>query len=227
MSGILLVNKPAGPTSHDIVDAIRKITGVRKVGHAGTLDPFAEGLLIILVGREVTKRQSEFLKKDKEYIATLRLGKETDSYDKTGKTTNTHDGTLPDQDRIKDVLKNFQGEILQRPPLYSAKKIKGKKAYQLARQGKKVVLKSAKITIQEIKIVRYRPPDLTLKIKCSAGTYVRALARDIGRALGCGAYLEKLVRTRSGQFFLKDAFDLSKLTSDNWQKAILSLTNNN
>jgi len=223
ISGFLLINKPAGPTSHDVVDKIRKITGIRKIGHAGTLDPFAEGLLIILVGRETTKRQSDFLKKDKEYIATLKLGAETDTYDKTGKIKNIYDGILPSRKKITDILKKFKGKILQIPPIYSAKKIKGKKAYELAREGKKVNLKPVKIVIKIIKTISYKAPYLKLYVLCSSGTYIRSLAHDIGRELECGAYLKKLIRVRSGKFNLKDAIDLDKLTSKNWQKLLLDI----
>ncbi|TRZ80107.1 tRNA pseudouridine(55) synthase TruB [bacterium] len=222
-SGFLLINKPAGPTSHDIVDKLRTITGIRKIGHAGTLDPFAEGLLVVLIGREATKKQSDFLKKDKEYIATLFLGDETDTYDKTGKIVNKHSGQLPTKDQIKKVLKKFKGEILQTPPIYSAKKIKGKKAYELARKGKEVSLKPSKINIKKLELLRYNVPCLVLCVMCSAGTYIRSLAHDIGRELGCGAYLEKLIRIKSGKFDLKDAIDLDKLTSKNWQKLLCDI----
>ena len=204
---ILFINKPPGPTSHDIVDEVRKITGEKRVGHTGTLDPFAEGLLIVLVGRQATKRQAEFLKLDKEYIATLHLGAETDTGDPTGTLLPyTHDrGQRVTIAEIKQVVKKFTGEIDQVPPDYSAIKIKGKKAYELARKGEKLDLQPRKIKIYHIKILDYAPPLLELKIKCSSGTYIRALARDIGRRLGCGAYLEKLVRTKIGKYSLKDA----------------------
>jgi tRNA pseudouridine55 synthase len=222
-SGFLLINKPAGPSSHDIVDEIRRITGIKKVGHTGTLDPFAEGLLIILVGRGATKKQAEFLKKDKEYIATLKLGFETDTYDKMGKIKNVHDRILPSEQKIRKVLKKFEGEILQTPPIYSAKKVKGKKAYELARKGKKVKLKPVKINIKKVKLLSYSKNLLILDIECSAGTYIRSLAYDIGCELGCGAYLEKLIRVKSGQFDLKNAIDLDKLTPKNWQELILDI----
>jgi len=222
-SGFLLINKPAGPTSHDVVDKIRKITGIRKIGHTGTLDPFAEGLLIILVGREATKRQSDFLKKDKEYIATLKLGAETDTYDKTGKIKNIYDEILPSRKKILNILKKFKGEILQIPPIYSAKKINGKRAYKLAREGKEVNLKPAKIVIRTMKVISYKASCLKFNTSCSAGTYIRSLAYDIGRELGCGAYLKKLVRIKSGKFNLKNAIDLNKLTSKNWQKLLCDI----
>lgn len=221
---ILLINKPSGPTSHDIVDRVRKITGEKRVGHAGTLDPFAEGLLIVLAGREATKRQSEFMKLDKEYVATLRLGRESDTGDLTGKFQMSNVPCLPagkiQMSKIKEILKLFIGEIDQVPPEYSAIKIKGKKAYELARKGEKVDLKPRKIKIYDIKILEYQWPLLKLKINCSSGTYIRSLARDIGRKLKCaagrslvpcGAYLEKLVRTKIGRYSLGSALSLEDI----------------
>jgi len=209
---ILLISKSPGPTSHDIVDRVRRITGEKKVGHAGTLDPFAEGLLLILVGREATKRQSEFMGLDKEYIATLTLGGETDTGDRTGNFQETPSDKIFSNKQISLVLKNFAGEINQVPPEYSAIKVNGKRAYKLARKGEKIELKPRKIKIYNIKILKYKYPLLELKINCSSGTYIRALARDIGRELGCGAYVEKLVRTSIGKYKLKNALEIDKLS---------------
>jgi len=217
---ILFINKHAGPTSHDIVDKVRRLTGERRVGHAGTLDPFAEGLLIILVGREATKRQSEFMKLDKEYIATLHLGAETDTQDLTGKPIKSkfpppkNNSQIPSLKTVQSILKNFKGEIEQVPPIYSAIKIKGKKAYELARRGEKVELKPRKIKIYDIKILDYKWPLLKLKIKCSSGTYIRSLARDIGRTLNTGAYLEKLVRTKIGKYASKNAANIDDIAEN-------------
>jgi len=209
---ILFINKPPGPTSHDIVDRVRKITDEKRVGHAGTLDPFACGLLIVLVGRGATKRQAEFMKLDKEYIATLHLGAETDTGDVTGKIQMSKSKCqIKSKIQMSKILKKFTGEIEQVPPEYSAIKIKGKKAYELAREGKKVELEPRKIKIYDIKILDYTPPLLELKINCSSGTYIRALARDIGRELGCGAYVEKLVRTKIGKYSLRDAVTIDAL----------------
>lgn len=227
---ILLINKPPGPTSHDIVDKVRKLTGEKRVGHSGTLDPFAEGLLILLVGREATKKQGEFMKLDKEYIATLHLGAETDTDDKTGKPIkaqlqtkspktefyNTHDreySRIFTKVKIQNTIEKFIGDIEQVPPKYSAVKVGGKRAYKLAREGKKVELKPRKIKIYNIKILSYNWPLLAVKIRCSSGTYIRSLARDIGQELGCGAYVERLVRTKIGNYRLKDTIkvdDISK-----------------
>lgn len=224
----LLINKPPGPTSHDIVDKVRKITGEKRVGHAGTLDPFAEGLLVILVGREATKKQSEFMKLDKEYTSTFHLGAETDTDDKDGNFSRfarsggarqfsifnfqkTEMDKIPDKKQISSVLKKFTGEIEQTPPNFSAIKIKGKKAYEFARRGEAVNLKPRKVKIYGIEILEFEWPLLKLKISCSSGTYIRALARDIGRELGCGAYVEKLVRTKIGPYSLRQALSLTEV----------------
>ncbi|MEX0877616.1 MAG: tRNA pseudouridine(55) synthase TruB, partial [Candidatus Spechtbacterales bacterium] len=209
---MLLINKPPGPTSHDIVDEVRKITGIKKVGHAGTLDPFAEGLLIVLVGREETKKQAEFMALNKVYEAMLTLGAETDTFDITGKIQETRYKIqtnsklqIPNIEDIKETLKNFEGEQDQMPPIYSAKKIKGKKAYELARKGEVPELKPKRVKIYEIKILNYNYPELKIKTKVSSGTYIRALARDIGRELGVGAYVSELRRTEIGKYKLEDA----------------------
>lgn len=210
---VLLINKPSGPTSHDIVDQVRKITGEKTVGHAGTLDPFAEGLLIVLIGRGATKRQSEFMKLDKEYIAVLELGTESDTDDSTGKLKIKKLGFKIELPAIKHLVQKFIGEIEQVPPQYSAIKIKGKKAYEFARKRQKIELKPRKIKIYSIYILEYIWPRLTLKINCSSGTYIRALARDLGTKLGSGAYVQKLVRTKIGEYKLEDALILENLNS--------------
>lgn len=208
---ILIVNKPRGMTSHDVVDRIRKKTGIKKVGHAGTLDPLAEGILIVLVGKEATKRQKEFLKMEKEYVATIRLGATSATDDAEGDIETTAYGIRPTAEKIRKHIADFIGEIEQVPPAYSAVKILGKRAYELARRGKMPYLKPRKITIKEIELVSYRWPRAKIHVVCSSGTYVRSIARDIGEALGCGAYLTALTRTRSGAFTLKDAVSLSAI----------------
>ncbi len=215
-NSILLINKPAGPTSHDIVAMVRRKTGIKRVGHAGTLDPFAEGLLIILVGRDTTKRQSEFLGMDKTYEAILRLGATSTTEDPTGEITES-DSCHPRPDRgsildsrfrgkdILNTLQSFLGTFDQMPSAFSAKKINGKKAYELARKGIVPDLKPKKITIYSIDILSYEWPLLTIRCSVSSGTYIRALARDIGEALGCGAYLQTLKRTSIGPYSLERA----------------------
>ena len=217
---MLLINKPSGPTSHDVVDEVRKITGERRVGHAGTLDPFAEGLLIILVGREETRRQAEFLNMDKVYEETFVLGEERDTDDLTGKPVRSKFSITNFQitnksqisiSKIEKTLKKFEGEQMQMPPDYSAKKIKGKKAYELARKGEVPELKPKSVKIYEIKILDYKYPELKIRTWVSSGTYIRALARDMGRELGIGAYVGELKRTQIGKYALDDALTLEEL----------------
>jgi len=218
--GFILINKPPGITSHDVVDKLREITGIKKIGHAGTLDPFAQGLLILGIGREFTKKLSIFQKKDKEYIATLRLGAESDTFDRDGKIVERTVEKIPEREEVEKVLKSFLGEIEQIPPLFSAKKIKGKKLYELARKGIKVKPKPQKVKIYEISILEYKFPYLKIKVKCSSGTYIRSLANDIGKKLKCGAYVDELTRTKIGEFSIEKAIDLSKLNSQNWKEFI-------
>ncbi|MBI4253276.1 tRNA pseudouridine(55) synthase TruB [Candidatus Uhrbacteria bacterium] len=204
-NSILLINKPPGPTSHDIVNMVRKKTGVKRVGHAGTLDPFAEGLLIILVGRDATKRQAEFLGMDKTYEAAIHLGATSTTDDKTGviRTVSMYKPvyTL----KLEAALASFVGTYDQMPSSFSAKKINGKKAYELARKGIQPDLKPKKITIHSIDILSYQWPLLTIRCSVSSGTYIRALARDIGEKLGVGAYVEKLKRTAIGPYSIEQA----------------------
>ncbi len=219
ISGILIINKPTGPTSHDIVDKVRRITSIRKVGHAGTLDPFAEGILIVLIGK-ATKSQAKFMKMSKTYLATLRFGATSDTYDKTGKIQETYNNQTISKLQIQNILKTFIGETKQTPPAFSAIKINGKKAYELARQGIKPDLKPRKIKIYNIKLLNYKWPYLKIEVKCGKGTYIRSLANDIGKNIGYGAYLEKLIRTKIGKFNLAKAVKIDKLNSQNWQKYI-------
>lgn len=214
MEGVLLINKPSGITSHDVVDRVREITGMRRVGHAGTLDPLAEGLLVVLVGRSATKQQAIFMAGEKEYEAGIRLGATSDTDDAEGVIEQTGSALTPTREEVEKALLAFGGEIEQIPPAYSAIKLKGKKAYELAREGKQPELKPRRITILELQLLAYTYPDLRLRIICSKGTYIRSLARDIGKLLGCGAYLTSLLRTRSGSFSLDDAIALDDLRKD-------------
>ncbi len=204
----LLINKPSGPTSHDIIDQLRKITGIRKIGHAGTLDPFASGLLLVAVGRESTKEIFKFVKLDKEYIATLKLGAISNTYDRTGEIQLTANNQQLTEKKIKNILNKFIGKQEQIPPMFSAKKIKGKKLYELARKGIEIERKPSMIEIYNIKILEIKNCILEIEVFCSSGTYIRALAHDIGKALGCGAYLQELVRTKIGKHKLENAIDL-------------------
>ncbi|MCD6094304.1 tRNA pseudouridine(55) synthase TruB [bacterium] len=221
--GFILIDKPKGITSHDVVDKLREITKIRKIGYAGTLDPLGTGLLILGIGRGATRRLSEFLRLDKEYIAKLRLGAISDTFDKEGKIEFKKIEKIPSREKIGKVIKEFIGQIYQIPPSYSAKKIKGEKAYNLARKGRKVELKPQKVNIYKIKILRYKFPYLEIKVNCSSGTYIRSLASDIGKRLGCGALLEELRRTRIGNFSVKQAKKLEEINSKNWKSFLTSL----
>lgn len=198
--GILLVDKAAGSTSFYLVSLLRRLTKIEKIGHAGTLDPFATGVMVMLIGREYTRRSDEFLSSDKEYRATLQLGIATETYDIEGQITSRSD-KIPTLHEIELALAAFQGEILQIPPMYSAKKIEGKKLYELARKGITIERQPVKVQLQ-INLVSYNYPMLDIEVKCSKGTYIRSLAHDIGQFLGCGAHLFELARTRSGAFHI-------------------------
>lgn len=212
----ILIDKPKGMTSHDVVDEVRKVTGEKKVGHAGTLDPNATGLLIVGVGRESTKKLGKIAKDTKKtYEAEIYLGEERNTDDAEGVTVSKVKAFLPPKENeVKKTLDLFVGKQMQMPPAFSALKIKGKKAYELARKGQKVRLKPRKIVIHSIKLVHYKYPILEIVVTVSSGTYIRALARDIGQRLGCGAYLKNLRRTRIGKFDIKDAVKLDELYNE-------------
>jgi tRNA pseudouridine55 synthase len=238
VDGILIIDKPEGWTSHDVVAKLRRILKTKRIGHTGTLDPFATGVLVMLVGKAT--RLAQFLDKDvKEYEAVVRLGVETDTGDLTGKPTAEFGGRSAEPDEIQEVLKRFRGEIEQVPPMYSAKKIDGKKLYDLARKGIEVERKPVKVNIFDLEMIE--PPrrrdaetekpnskadnanpqsalrnphltdDLGLRVSCSAGTYIRTLAEDIGKALGVGAHLAALRRTGAGKFKIAEAMTIEQI----------------
>ena len=210
ISGILIVDKPSGMTSHDVVAVIRKGTGLRRIGHTGTLDPRASGVLVILIGPAV--RLSEYLVSDRKgYEAMIRFGSVSDTYDGDGNVIQTGREAPEDEEEIIEAMAEFTGEIVQVPPAYSAIKIHGQKAYDLARKGQEVNLNARKVTIYSFDFIEYARPDLTADINCSSGTYVRSIAHDLGQKLGCGAYLSGLRRTLSGNFSLRDAVPLATL----------------
>jgi tRNA pseudouridine55 synthase len=223
-TGFLLIDKPAGFTSHDVVAKLRRITGIRKIGHAGTLDPFATGLLVVGVGRAATKHLGELMGHDKEYEAKAVLGAVSDTQDLTGQLTGAPVENWPSQETLDRILPDFQGAIDQIPPMYSAKKVKGKKLYELARAGEEIERKPRQVTIHELELRDYTPPHLTFRVHCSAGTYIRTLAHDIGQALGTGAYLEMLRRTKSGDYHVDQAVQLDQLTPENWTAHLLAET---
>jgi len=223
MDGFLLIDKPAGITSHDVVDRARRVTGVRRVGHAGTLDPFATGLLIVGVGREATKKLGGYLGQDKEYAGTMVLGATSDTQDGTGKITPVDGAAMPDRSALEAALKKFTGPISQTPPMYSAKKVGGKKLYELARAGREIAREPVAVTIRELELTAFEPPRASFRVRCSSGTYIRTLAHDVGNALGTGAYLESLRRTAIGGLTVDKAATLEELTPENWPARLLPL----
>lgn len=220
--GILVVDKPVGPTSHQVVNLVRQGTRIRKVGHAGTLDPRASGVLVLCLGSAT--RLSEYLSTSvKRYEATIRFGSATRTYDSEGEII-LETGKSPTRVQIEHMLPEFRGEISQMPPAFSAIKIRGRKAYEIARAGGEPQLKPRKITIFDLQLKSYTAPDLSLAIECSAGTYIRSIAHDLGERLGTGAHLAALRRTRSGPFSIDDAVPLPKLEVgfmvDKWERYV-------
>jgi tRNA pseudouridine55 synthase len=209
MDGFLNVNKPKGMTSHDVVDEIRKLVGRKKVGHTGTLDPEARGVLPIAIGKAT--KVIRFLKDGKEYRAIMRLGITTDTQDMAGKVIAKTAEINVSEERIRKVFKNFLGKIEQIPPMVSAVKVKGERLYKLAREGKEVKRSKRTVGIYGLDLLNYEPPDITFEVSCSRGTYVRTLCHDMGKALGCEACLKDLVRTRSDIFILKESRPLEEL----------------
>jgi tRNA pseudouridine55 synthase len=212
MEGIILFNKPSGYTSYQIVEFFKRKTN-KKVGHGGTLDPLAEGLLIIGVG-EYTKELTKFLENSiKEYICTIKLGYISNTYDKEGEIIKTNK-EIPSFEKTKEVLESFKGKILQRPPIYSAIKIKGIPLYKLARKGKKIDVKEREVEVYDLEVLSFQNDLLTLRIKVSSGFYVRSFANELGEKLGCGAYLEKLIRTKINNFDLEFALTFEDFEKD-------------
>lgn len=201
--------KPVSKTSFSLVSVLRKLTNIRTIGHAGTLDPFADGVMVLLIGKPYTKLSDQFLNDDKAYRTTVHLGITTDSYDIDGETT-SQSPYIPTLSEVKEVLLKFQGKILQTPPMFSAKKVNGKKLYELARKGITIERQAVPVNVQ-IELISYSYPYLELNVECSKGTYIRSLAYDIGVELTCGAHLSTLTRTRSGKFSLADCCDGAKL----------------
>lgn len=203
--GLILIDKPKGRTSFSLVSALRRRLGVKKIGHAGTLDPFATGVMVLLVGKQYTRQSDQFLGQDKEYLACMRLGVTTDTFDSEGAVTATSPEE-PSLDKLEEIIALFQGDIQQIPPMFSAKKIGGKKLYELARKGQTIERQPVTVSVV-IELVSYNYPHAHIRVQCSKGTYIRSLAHDIGEKLGCGAHLCELNRTRSGSFHLRDCLD--------------------
>ena len=209
LCGVLNINKSPGVTSHDVVDAIRRLYRIRKVGHTGTLDPRGTGVLPICVGR-ATKIAQFLTTADKEYEMVVYLGITTDTQDADGRVTREAEVRVTRED-VERALKRFEGEIQQIPPLFSAKKIRGERLYKIARRGEEVSREPVTVRIYAIRLTSFSPPHVGLWVHCSKGTYARTLCDDLGKVLGCGAHLYSLVRVRAGHFELKDALTVSDL----------------
>ena len=224
MQGLLLVDKPKTWTSFDVVNYVRKMVAAHegkkpkncKVGHTGTLDPLATGLLVLLVGKEYTRRAGELTKLDKTYEVTMKLGATSTTGDEEGEKTAVSD-TIPTLKAVQEALEAFRGDIMQSPPAFSAMKIDGKRAYDLARQGKEVKLEARPVTIYSIELTNYDYPFVHFTANVSSGTYVRSLVEDVGNLLKTGAYMCDLRRTRIGNFYLDDAVEVYTLTRESLQ----------
>ncbi len=219
-SGFISINKQPGLTSHDVVNELRRITGIKKIGHAGTLDPFASGILLIAIGRRATREINKYVKLNKTYIAELYLGAISTTHDPEGEIEFIKHSQKISKEAIQKVIERFIGKQEQIPPMFSAKKIGGKKLYQLARAGKVIERQASQIEIFSIKILSYKWPILVLNINCSSGTYIRSLARDIGKQLGTGAYLKNLKRIRIDKFLLENSILIEEIKKDNWQEKL-------
>ena len=225
LHGLLIIDKGIGWTSHDVVAKLRRITGVRRIGHAGTLDPFATGVLPVAVGK-ATRLLQYVTAEDKHYLTVVALGTETDSGDLTGRPIgDAYGGPWPTREQVEAVLPEFRGEIEQIPPAFSAIKVDGERLYRLARAGTDVVVPPRRVTIHDLRLLAYDPPYLHLHVHCGKGTYVRALARDIGQRLGCFGYCHALRRTAVGSFCVGDAWTLDELANQdvaaNWPRIAL------
>lgn len=219
MDGLIIVDKPAGWTSHDVVLKLRKLLGEKRIGHAGTLDPLATGVLIITVGQAT--RLFPFLSRaDKTYTGQITLGQATDTYDSLGNPVGEKCQWYPDLRLVEPVVESLTGEIEQLPPPFSAKKINGQRAFELARKGLTPELKPVKIEIHRFLILNYHPPEISFQIECSSGTYIRSIAHELGQKLGCGAHLSGLRRIVAGAYSEDEAFDLEQI--EELQRAKLS-----
>jgi len=210
MNGVIVVNKPAGWTSHDAVNKMRRLAGTRKVGHLGTLDPMATGVLPLVIG-SATRLSQFYTRNDKVYDATIRFGWSTDSYDREGTRTSPEVEVTVTRERLEPLLDQFRGTICQTPPPISAKKVGGTPAYRLARRKIEVELQPVEVTIHSLELMECGGAEARMVVHCTAGTYLRALAHDLGRLLGCGAFLDRLERTRSGDFTIEQSRTIPQL----------------
>ena len=208
--GVLPVDKPSGMTSHDVVDAIRRKVGIKRVGHGGTLDPMATGVLLIMLGRG-TKLSDRLMSSDKTYEGTMYLGSATDSQDATGEVISEGEWEQVTQEQIEEQMQNFKGDIFQTPPMVSAVKINGVPLYKLARKGKTVERKARLVHIYKFKILEFNPPEIKFVLRCTKGTYVRTICHDIGENLECKAHLSALRRTSAGNIEIEETTPLNEL----------------
>lgn len=210
LEGVLIIDKPSGMTSHDVVDHVRRILRMKRVGHAGTLDPMATGVLIVLLGK-ATKLSQFLMSLDKEYEGTIRLGQTTNTHDAEGEVVSTR--PVPDlsEEQVRAVMATFMGDQYQIPPMFSAKKQDGVPLYKLARKGKEVEREPRFIRVASFELLRFALPELDIRLRCSKGTYVRTLAHDMGEKIGCGAHLSALRRTATDKFTIAQAIPLEKL----------------
>lgn len=223
MNGLLIINKPKSYTSHDIVNIVRKKLNINKVGHTGTLDPNATGVLPILIGTG-TKVSKYLVEHEKTYVATLALGKRTDTGDSEGNIIEEDNSFGKfDEEKIKSILKRFVGKQNQTPPIYSAIKVDGKKLYEYAREGKEVNIKPREIEIYNIDLKKYDNEEITFEVECSKGTYIRTLCEDIAKGLGTIGYMKELQRTKVNKFDIKDAISLEDLDNENLEERIISI----
>jgi tRNA pseudouridine55 synthase len=222
LTGLLHIDKPGGITSHDVVSRVRRIAGQRRVGHAGTLDPLATGSLLVALGA-ATRLLEYLVGQRKLYEAVVRLGQTTDSYDAEGEIVQERPLTAVALPQIEAALPHFQGDIQQIPPMYSAVKQQGRPLYELARQGIEVERAARSVTIYQLDLLDWQPPDLRVRVACSAGTYIRSLAHDLGERLGCGGHITALRRTAIGQFEIEHGVALDQLTPENLPDYLLPL----
>ena len=225
IEGFIALDKPRGPTSHAIIQDLKKTFGLPKIGHAGTLDPMATGLLLICIG-EATKFSRFLIEADKAYVAELVLGESTDTYDAEGKITEKKSIRGITNDSVERALSELRGTILQKPPMFSAKKIKGRRLYKLARQGKEIEREELPVKIYKNKLLDLEGSRMSLEIECSKGTYIRSVAHDLGKSLGCGAHLRRLRRTKVGKFSERDMVSPDDLShSESWDSFLIPIGN--
>lgn len=220
MQGLLVINKPKGITSFGVVARLRKILQEKRIGHTGTLDPLASGVLVCLIGRPCVL-SNYIMSSTKTYIAKLKLGIKTDSYDITGEVLKSSEKKVTNEE-FSSVVNSFLGESMQLPPMFSAKKVNGQKLYELARRGEEIERKPSKITIEKIDVLSFKDNEAEIEVSCSKGTYIRSLINDIGEKLGTYATMTELIRTENGGFSIEKAVNLDDLTTENLEKFLLS-----